>query len=77
MCCNCKPFSGDRRAAKRVSQKLRVEKKDICSAWPLDGKVDKEETFFRYCAARKALRPMPDECYGCKVKGFPLNVEVL
>ena len=77
VCCNCKPFTGRTRAGRKVSEKARAETSENCRAWPLDGKVDKEYTFWRYCNARKNLRPVPDECQLCKIKTLPGNVGII
>ena len=77
ICCNCKPFAGKKTMAKKVAEKTRAETSELCKAWPLDGKVDREETFWRYCNARKNLRPVPDECHGCKIKTLPGNVGIM
>ena len=63
--------------AKRVAENIRAETSELCKAWPLDGEVDREETFWRYCNARKNLRPVPDDCYGCKINTLPCNIGIL
>ncbi len=77
VCCNCKPFTGRTRAGRKVSEKARAETSENCRAWPLDGKVDKEDTFWRYCNARKNLRPVPDDCFSCTISVLPSNVGII
>lgn len=77
VCETCQPFTGRKRLAKKVAEKARAETSENCRAWPLDGKVDKEGTFWRYCAARKNLRPVPEECFSCTISVLPSNVGFL
>ena len=76
-CETCKPFTGRNRTSKKVMTKVRSMQSELCKSWPLDGKVDKEDTFWRYCNARKNLRPVPDECQLCKIKTLPGNVGII
>ena len=77
VCETCQPFTGRKRLAKKVAEKTRAATSENCRAWPLDGKVDKEDTFWRYCNARKNLRPVPDECQLCSIKTLPGNVGII
>jgi len=77
ICCNCKPFTGRSTMAKKVAEKTRAATSELCKSWPLDGKVDREETFWRYCNARKNLRPVPDDCVNCAISVMPSNVGIL